>query len=168
MQQRLGLGVALLGRPDLVLLDEPTSALDPVGRQDVRRIIGELRERGTTVFLNSHLLGEVERVCDRVVIVDRGRVVAAGTFDELLGAGFTRITVSGLTPAHLATLSGPDGFGRLTLQDGVLAAAALDPARIPDLVAAIVSLGGRISSVEQVRESLEDRFIELLSSAHAA
>src|SRR5262249_28390129 len=75
MQQRLGIGVALLGWPELVLLDEPTSALDPVGRQDVRRIIRDLRERGTAVFLNSHLLGEVERVCDRVAIVDHGRVV---------------------------------------------------------------------------------------------
>jgi ABC-2 type transport system ATP-binding protein len=66
MQQRLGLGSALLGRPELVLLDEPTSALDPVGRADVRRIIREARDRGTTVFLNSHLLSEVELVCDRV------------------------------------------------------------------------------------------------------
>jgi ABC-2 type transport system ATP-binding protein len=169
MQQRLGLGVALLGRPDLVLLDEPTSALDPVGRQDVRRIIGELRQRGTTVFLNSHLLGEVERVCDRVVIVDHGRVVAAGTFDELLGAGLVRVRVTGLTPDRLAGLeSGPNGFGRLTLEGNRLTAVGLDPARIPDLVAAVVGLGGRISSVEQVRESLEDRFINLLSGEHVA
>ena len=73
MQQRLGLGVALLGEPELVLLDEPTSALDPVGRNDVRAIIRAARDRGTTVFLNSHLLTEVERVCDRVAILDRGR-----------------------------------------------------------------------------------------------
>ena len=84
MQQRLGLGVAFLGRPDLVVLDEPTSALDPVGRQDVRRIIASLRDRGVTVFLNSHLLTEVERVCDRVAIVDHGRVVAELTMTELL------------------------------------------------------------------------------------
>jgi len=67
MQQRLGLGVALLGRPALVLLDEPTSALDPVGRHDVREVIRALKARGTTVFLNSHLLTEVEQVCERVV-----------------------------------------------------------------------------------------------------
>src|SRR2546428_389725 len=78
MQQRLGLGVALIGRPALVLLDEPTSALDPVGRHDVREIIRGLRQRGTTVFLNSHLLTEVEQVCDSVAIIDRGRVVAEG------------------------------------------------------------------------------------------
>ncbi|HEX9496636.1 MAG TPA: ABC transporter ATP-binding protein, partial [Candidatus Limnocylindria bacterium] len=74
MQQRLGLGVALLGQPALVLLDEPTSALDPVGRHDVREIIRTLKARGTTIFLNSHLLSEVEQVCDRVAIVDHGRV----------------------------------------------------------------------------------------------
>ena len=74
MQQRLGLGVALLGDPDLVLLDEPTSALDPVGRTDVRAIVRAARDRGATVILNSHLLTEVERVCDRVIILDHGRI----------------------------------------------------------------------------------------------
>ena len=84
MQQRLGLGVALLGNPDLVLLDEPTSALDPLGRIEVREIVQAARDRGATVILNSHLLTEVERVCDRVVIVNRGRVVAAGSLDEVV------------------------------------------------------------------------------------
>src|SRR3954454_9248768 len=98
MQQRLGLGLALLGRPELVVLDEPTSALDPVGRTDVRTIIREVRERGTAVFLNSHLLTEVERVCDRVAIVDRGRVLAAGRLDELLGDPAVRIRATGLPP----------------------------------------------------------------------
>ena len=106
MQQRLGLGVALLGRPELVLLDEPTSALDPVGRADVRRIIRAARERGTTVFLNSHLLSEVERVCDRVAVVDHGRVVAAGTLEELLGEDSVRVHVTGLDPAARAGSSG--------------------------------------------------------------
>ena len=87
MQQRLGLGVALLGDPELVVLDEPTSALDPVGRADTRTIIRQLRERGSAVFLNSHLLGEVEQVCDRVAVVSGGRVLATGRLDELLGNG---------------------------------------------------------------------------------
>src|ERR1700761_1302746 len=85
MQQRLGLGVALLGTPALVVLDEPTSELDPVGRHDVREIIRGLRERGSTVFLNTHLLEEAEQVCDRVAVIDQGRTVATGTLDELLG-----------------------------------------------------------------------------------
>ena len=85
MQQRLGLGVALLGAPALVVLDEPTSALDPVGRHDVREIIRGLRERGSTVFLNTHLLEEAEQVCDRVAVIDRGTTIATGSLDELLG-----------------------------------------------------------------------------------
>jgi ABC-2 type transport system ATP-binding protein len=83
MQQRLGLAQALIGEPRLLLLDEPTSALDPAGRRDVRELLVRLRERGHSVLLNSHLLGEVELVCDRVAIIDRGRVVAAGRPHEL-------------------------------------------------------------------------------------
>ncbi|MDB5076256.1 MAG: copper transport ATP-binding protein nosF, partial [Chloroflexi bacterium] len=83
MQQRLGIGVALLGRPDLVVLDEPTSALDPVGRHDVREIIRALQRRGATVFLNSHLLTEVENVCDRVAVVNHGHVIAVNSVHEL-------------------------------------------------------------------------------------
>ena len=85
MQQRLGLGVALLGDPELVVLDEPTSALDPVGRHQVREIIRGLRDRGATVFLNTHLLEEAEHVCDRVAVIDKGRPIATGTLGELLG-----------------------------------------------------------------------------------
>ncbi|HLH74387.1 MAG TPA: ABC transporter ATP-binding protein, partial [Chloroflexota bacterium] len=84
MQQRLGVGVALLGQPELVFLDEPTSALDPVGRHDIREIIRGLKARGATVFLNSHLLSEVELVCDRVAVVDHGRVIALGSLHDLL------------------------------------------------------------------------------------
>src|SRR3989440_7981574 len=96
MQQRLGLGVALLGRPDLVLLDEPTSALDPVGRHDVREVIRALKARGTAVFLNSHLLTEVEQVCDRIAVVDHGRVIATGTMTDILGKDAVRVRATGL------------------------------------------------------------------------
>ena len=87
MQQRLGLAQALIGDPRLLLLDEPTSALDPAGRHMVRALLERLRERGVTVLLNSHLLSEVELVCDRVAIIDGGEVVAAGTPAELSRAG---------------------------------------------------------------------------------
>src|SRR5205085_10298191 len=84
MQQRLGLAVELVARPELVVLDEPTSALDPVGRGDVRDLVLSLKERGVAVLLNSHLSREVERVSDRVVILDGGRVAASGSLAELL------------------------------------------------------------------------------------
>jgi ABC-2 type transport system ATP-binding protein len=159
MQQRLGLGVALLGAPDLVVLDEPTSALDPVGRHDVREIIRALGERGTTVFLNSHLLGEVEQVCQRVAIVDRGRVVAEGTLDELLGGDTVRIRATGLDRAARTGLA---GFGQLDGEGDWLVIRGIDAERVPDLIADIVRLGGRVYAVEPRHESLEDRFLRLL------
>ena len=159
MQQRLGLGVALLGAPDLVVLDEPTSALDPVGRHDVREIIRGLGERGTTVFLNSHLLSEVEQVCHRVAIVDRGRVVAEGTLDELLGGDTVRIRVTDLDRAAKTGLS---RFGQLDDEGDWLVIRGIDTERVPELVADVVRLGGRVHAVEPRHESLEDRFLRLL------
>ncbi len=159
MQQRLGLGVALLGAPDLVVLDEPTSALDPVGRHDVREIIRGLGERGTTVFLNSHLLSEVEQVCDRVAIVDRGKVVAEGTLDELLGGDTVRIRVVDLE--RVAT-NGLSRFGQIDRDGDWLVIRGIDSERVPELVAEIVRLGGRVYAVEPRHESLEDRFLRLL------
>jgi ABC-2 type transport system ATP-binding protein len=160
MQQRLGLAVALLGQPELVLLDEPTSALDPIGRLDVRRLIADLRSRGVTVFLNSHLLTEVERVCDRVAIVDRGRVLAQVGMDELLAQRSVRIRVEGLAGDALAGLG---GFGQLERVEGDwIVAAGLDDDRVPDLVAALVGRGGRIHAVVPTQASLEERFLELL------
>lgn len=165
MQQRLGLGAALLGRPDLVFLDEPTSALDPVGRHDVRQIINGLRDRGTAVFLNSHLLTEVEMCCDRVAIVDRGRVVAAGTLDELLGGNAVRVRCTGLGTADRASLG---SFGELDDDGEWVTVRGLDPDRIPDLVAEIVRLGGRVYQVEPRHQTLEDRFLQLLGDAPEA
>ena len=159
MQQRLGLGAALLGEPELVFLDEPTSALDPVGRHDVREIIRGLASRGTAVFLNSHLLSEVEQVCDRVAVVDHGRVIASGTMDELLGGTAVRVRVAGLTPADKNKLS---DFGRIDDEDDQLTFANLSPDRVPELVAAIVGMGGRVFEVAPRHQTLEDRFLQLL------
>jgi ABC-2 type transport system ATP-binding protein len=147
MQQRLGLAVALLGAPEIVFLDEPTSALDPVGRSDVRALIERLRARGTTVFLNSHLLGEVERVCDRVCVVDRGRVVAEGTVGALTGP---------------STSSGQAERGvRVRLDEG-WREYDVAPAEIPDLIARLVAEGARIHAVEPKQTTLEERFLALV------
>jgi ABC-2 type transport system ATP-binding protein len=159
MQQRLGLAVALLGEPEVVFLDEPTSALDPVGRADVRAIIRHLRERGATVFLNSHLLGEVERVCDRVAIVDRGRVIAEGQIDELLGARSLRVRATGLEDGDRSSLA---RFGPLTVDGDWLTIRPIEPEVVPEVVATIVAAGGRVHVVEPGRATLEDRFLALL------
>src|SRR5207249_12004254 len=132
VQQRLGLGVALLGRPELVLLDEPTSALDPVGRHDVREIIRQLKARGTAVFLNSHLLSEVEQICDRLAVVDRGRVIATGTMSQILGPdGAVRLRVTGLPPPGRASLR---GFGHLDGAGEWPTSRAPSPDPVPELV----------------------------------
>ena len=159
MQQRLGIGVALVGDPALVILDEPTSALDPIGRIDVRGILRTARDQGAAIFLNSHLLSEVEQVCDRVAIVDRGRVVAEGPLAEVLGEQETRIRVEGLAPAGLAVLA---GFGDPRLDGDDLVIRQLSAERVPDVVAALVGMGVRVHGVTSGRESLERRFLELV------
>ena len=164
MQQRLGLGVALLGKPELVFLDEPTSALDPVGRHDVREITRRLRDRGTSVFLNSHLLSEVEMVCDRVAVVDHGRVIALGTIPELLrGADMVRIRVAGLN----GRLSGIEGFDAPAEDGDWMTFRGVGEDRVPGLVAELVRLGGRVYAVEPQQQTLEDRFLQLLAAEDA-
>jgi len=160
MQQRLGLAAALVGKPELVFLDEPTSALDPVGRHDVREIIRGLSARGTAVFLNSHLLSEVEQVCDRVAVVDHGRVIASGTMDELLSGTAVRVRVSGLDGAARAELT---ASGPLDDEGDQLTFTKLDIERVPELVSTIVSLGGRVYEVAPRHQTLEDRFLQLLN-----
>ena len=159
MQQRLGLAVALVARPELVVLDEPTSALDPIGRADVRDLLLGLKERGVAVLLNSHLIGEVERVCDRVVVLDRGRIAAAGTLPELLGHRELRLHLDGVGAAARARLAaaGPvTGDGdRWTVGDH-------DPDTVPALIADLVALGVRVHAVEPARISLEDRLLGIL------
>ena len=164
MQQRLGLGVALLGDPELILLDEPTSALDPIGRTDVRAIVRAARDRGATVILNSHLLSEVEQVCDRVVIVHRGRMVASGPIEDVVAAGGVRLQVTELDEAGRRSL---EAFGPLSSDGPWLAIRPLERARIPDVVDAIVAAGGRVHAVEPGRGSLEARFLELVTDQPA-
>jgi ABC-2 type transport system ATP-binding protein len=159
MQQRLGLAVALLGEPELVFLDEPTSALDPVGRHDVREIIRGLAARGTAVFLNSHLLSEVEQVCDRVAVVDHGRVIASGTMDQLLSGTTVRVRASGLASGDRAKLA---PFGHVLEEGDQLTFTNLNVERVPELVAAIVAMGARVYEVAPRHQTLEDRFLELL------
>ncbi len=159
MQQRLGLGVALLGEPDLVFLDEPTSALDPVGRHDVREIIRGLRERGTTVFLNSHLLSEVEQVCDRVAVVNHGRAIAVGTLHALLGDDRLRLHVRDLDEAGLRALG---RFGAIGVDGEWVTIGGAHHDDTPDVVAMVVAHGGRIYGVDSQHLSLEDKFLQLL------
>lgn len=161
MTQRIGLAQAIVHRPALVLLDEPTSALDPIGRREVRDFIRGLRAEGTAVFLNSHLLSEVEMVCDRVAIVDRGRVVAAGPLAELIGGtAELRLTLDHVDEGGLSLLrpfgeviGRDEGTLRLVLRDGQVSA---------DVVTALVGAGYRVHAAVPVQRTLEDVFVGLV------
>jgi ABC-2 type transport system ATP-binding protein len=140
MQQRLGLAQAMVGDPAVLLLDEPTSALDPAGRHTVREVLSRARDRGTGVLLNTHLLGEVELLADRVVLIDAGKVVAAGTVNDLTaGYGVTVETDQGRVEHPNAT------------RDDV-----------PDLVARLIADGRKVYAVIPHRTSLEDLYLKLV------
>ena len=162
MQQRLGLAVALVARPELVILDEPTSAQDPVGRADVRDLLLALKARQVAVLLNSHLIGEVERVCDRVVILDKGRVAASGTLPELLGRRELRLRLDGVGAAAEARLAAAGQLSRSGDSFTVTLPVDQDTAIVPDLVADLVGLGVRVHAVEPGRISLEERLLDIL------
>jgi len=140
MQQRLGIAQALIGSPKLLLLDEPTSALDPAGRRTVRELLETLRARGVAVLLNSHLLSEVELVCDRVAIIARGELVAAGTPSELSRPGGVEVE----------TGRGVRTFAQATRDD------------IPRIVRELVEAGEDVYDVRLVRSSLEDVYLEVV------
>ena len=143
MQQRLGLAQALIGDPKLLLLDEPTSALDPAGRRLVRALLEGLRERGVAVLLNSHLLSEVELVCDRVAIIAGGALVAAGTPDELSRPGGVDVE-TGRGIRHY------DQAGR---ED------------VPHIIRGLVERGELVYGVTVLRSSLEDAYLEAVAGA---
>jgi len=138
MQQRLGIAQALVGSPRLLLLDEPTSALDPVGRRIVRALLEELRRRDVTVLLNSHLLSEVELVCDRVAIIADGRLVREGR------------------PADLERPRGVE----VETEGGVRLFEGAGPDEAPEIVARLVAEGERIRRVEVLSSTLEDVYLE--------
>src|ERR671929_389063 len=138
MQQRLGVAQALVGGPRLLLLDEPTSALDPVGRRTVRELLEELRGKGVGVLLNSHLLSEIELVCDRVVILLGGRVVAAGT------------------PGELARPRGVE----VDTDDGTQVYAAAGREDAPRIVAELVAAGRKVYGVRVLTSTLEEVYLD--------
>ncbi len=141
MQQRLGIAQALVGEPRLLMLDEPTSALDPVGRRIVRDLLTALRDRGVAVVLNSHLLSEVELVCDRVAILNDGRVVARGTPDELVRPRGVEIETGG----------GPRSYPSAVRDE------------VPAIVAELVEQGEDVYEVRVLSSSLEDVYLEAVA-----
>jgi ABC-2 type transport system ATP-binding protein len=157
MTQRVGLAQALLNDPDVVFLDEPTSGMDPLGRLLVRDLIHELRASGTSVFLNSHLLGEVEATCDRVVFVKQGRVVHELMLGAETSALEVELRVDGASPetlaAHGTLLASENGTARLRVEH---------ESALPALAEALVRSGARLYSMTPHKRSLEATFLEVM------
>jgi ABC-2 type transport system ATP-binding protein len=176
MLQRIGLAQALLNNPDLVFLDEPTSALDPFGRMLVRTIINDLKAQGTTIFLNSHLLGEVEATCDRVSFIKEGRVLRTLSLKDMqagrlivevrvdrvtpeLANALNDMTVSHASPITPAPYTGSDGLPaqlELTLQD--------DEELLPLVAERVQASGARLYALIPRRVSLEQLFLEVVGT----
>jgi len=163
MLQRIGLAQALLNNPALIFLDEPTSGLDPVGRRLVRDIIHDLRAQGTTVFLNSHLLSEIEVTCDRVAFIKHGEVIRVSELKEL-AEGETSVTIraSGLTPSILAGLN---EWGQDVRTDGDHVTLAVPgEAALPAITRYLVAQGAEVYAITPQRLSLEELFIQTVGT----
>jgi ABC-2 type transport system ATP-binding protein len=165
MRQRLGVAQALLGQPDLLVLDEPTSGLDPQQMREIRELVGRVAAQGTTVLLSSHLLSEVEQVCDHVAVMNRGTVVQAGSVSELTGAVSMAYLEVDDRPAARQVLCRLPGVRRVT-DDGGGLSVELDGATRQSVVAALVRAGVGVETVTS-RRRLEDAFIALLEETPA-
>jgi ABC-2 type transport system ATP-binding protein len=159
MKQRLGVAAALLKDPDLVVLDEPTNGLDPAGMRDMRRLVRELGASGRTVLLSSHLLGEVQQVCDRVAVIDRGRVVAESTVDELRGGGELILTAFPSDVARDRLAAMPE-VERVRSHDGTLRVRA-DDRHTAAINRTLVSAGVAVTELRRDERQLEDVFLEM-------
>ncbi len=163
MKQRLGVAAALLKDPELVILDEPTNGLDPAGMRDMRRLIRELGSGGRTVLLSSHLLGEVQQICDRVGIINSGRMVAEHNVEELRGEQELLVRATPRDRAH-AILS---GFGTVHQYDDTLRV-QVDPEKAAEVNRVLVEAGIAVSELHSTERALEDVFFELTTSEEKA
>jgi ABC-2 type transport system ATP-binding protein len=159
MKQRLGVAAALLKDPRLLILDEPTNGLDPAGMADMRAMIRRLGAAGSTVLVSSHLLGEVQQICDRVGVISHGRLVREGTVADLRGTADLRIVASPLDRAAEYTRS-LVGEGAVSVVDGGLHL-AVGAERAGDINAALVGAGVTVSELRTVERDLETAFFEL-------
>jgi ABC-2 type transport system ATP-binding protein len=159
MQQRLGFGIALVGDPELLILDEPSTGLDPTGMQEVRDIIRDIADDGTTVFFSSHILGEVEAVCDRIGIMNEGELVATGTLDALgeqldLGASITLEVDPVPAPEQLREL---EGVRAVETTDSTITATVADPGDKIDVVQSVAEQA-TVQDILSEDTSLEELF----------
>jgi ABC-2 type transport system ATP-binding protein len=162
MKQRLGVAAALLKDPELLILDEPTNGLDPAGMAEMRAFIRSLAQGGRTVVLSSHLMGEVEQVCDRVGVIRDGVFVAEGTVEQLRGRATLRLRAEPLGEAALLAAGLPEVVDVAT--DGAVLELSADVAAAAVINRALVTAGIEVSEISERRASLEDVFLELTAN----
>jgi ABC-2 type transport system ATP-binding protein len=161
MKQRLGVAAALLGRPELLILDEPTNGLDPAGMVDMRELIRALADQGRTVLLSSHLLGEVQQICDRVGVIDHGRLLAESTVADVRGEASLLVRGEPL-PVVRAVAERVVGTDRVSIADGAVWLSA-GAGQAPELTRALVQAGVAVHEVRPRERTLEDVFFALTS-----
>ena len=165
MKQRLGVAAALLGDPGLLILDEPTNGLDPAGVGDMRRLLTDLAADGHTVMLSSHMLSEVQEICDRVGVINRGRLVAESTVDELRGAGGLRVRAEPVGAAlEVSTRIARD---EVTVTGDALHL-HVDPGRAAEVTRALVEAGVDVHEIRPAERSLEEVFFEMTAPEEVA
>ena len=162
MLQRVGLAQALINDPEIVFLDEPMSGLDPIGRREIRELIASLRSEGKTVFMSTHILSDIEALCDEVAILRKGKLAATGNLQDLLEqSGEQRafeINFKGITAASLNGHLG-QFKGQITDRPNGFTIEVTDEAHIDDIIRNVRDAGGRIESLHPVKQSLEDLFV---------
>jgi len=164
MLQRVGLAQALINEPQVVFLDEPMSGLDPIGRREVRDLISSLRLDGKTVFMCSHILSDIEVLCDRVAILKRGRLAHIGYLDQIRqragNHNYVEIVATGTEASTLEQNIGVDGGCKVTATAGGLKVEVADEKSVDAVIAALRKSGGQLVSVQPLRQSLEELFLE--------
>ena len=164
MLQRVGLAQSLINEPEIVFLDEPMSGLDPIGRREIRELIADLREKGTTVFMSTHILSDIESLCDNVAILRRGKLAATGKLDDLLKqSGETQqfeIVVKGVTAEDLKNEIDKISGAILTAKPSGAIVQVLDESDVEKILQINKRAGGKLISVQSVRQSLEELFVK--------
>jgi ABC-2 type transport system ATP-binding protein len=159
MLQRVGLAQSLINSPEIVFMDEPMSGLDPMGRREIRELIANLRQQGTTIFMSTHILSDIEALCDKVAIMRNGKLSATGSLDELLANESQQfeINVKNITLGQLTA-----NFPQLNFQTKPQGANIFveNEDEIEKVLATVKSSGGKLVSIQQVKQSLEELFVE--------
>lgn len=168
MMQRLGLAQSLINNPDVIFLDEPTDGVDPVGRKEIRDTLKQLRSEGKTIFLNSHLLSEVELISDKVAILDKGKLLKVGTVDELtISDANYEIGFGGILPANFYHEAAATVL-KFRVDKQIISAELKNPSELNHLIDMLRKHGIEITHITKKRTSLEDSFINLIKREVAA